>query len=295
MSDSTQTESAAARAASAAAAEAAAHAATAAAEARTDPDGTLLPAPQTAELDAMSLLYLYMSQGRDTSAASSRDAIARATEERHRKLAEIKVALQKALDAAKHGSFWSDLGSVFGKVAKIAALVAAAAATIASAGAAGPVLALAIAALVLSAGAMAQGEFHIFQKLGVSDRAAFWIELGMVAGAALCTGGAALAGGSAATAKGVADLTRSGALIVGGGSSIIAGGSAVASSHYRHDADDANADAERTRVGLDQLARTILELLDAYEESEKSSNRALGSLKGAITIQGDTLVAAARA
>lgn len=293
MSDLSNTQAAGTNAANAAALDAAS-AAAAAASTATDSD-SLLPSPgETAELDAMSLLYLYMAEGRDTSAASSRDAISKATEERHEKWQEIKAAIQKALDAAKDGGFWSDLGDVFGKVAKIATLVAAAAATIASMGAAAPVLALAIAALVLSAGAMAQGEFHFLQKLGVSDKAAFWIELGMVVGAAACTGGAALMPGGGANAAWV-QLAKQLATVIGGGSSIIAGGSAMAASAYQHDTDEANADAAKGRVTMDQLARQIIELLDDYEQSEKSSNRALGSLRSAVSIHGDTLVVAARA
>jgi hypothetical protein len=292
MSDVTTTSNAGSSAASAAAAAASTDAAAQAAE-NAETGDSLLPSPDGSDLDAMSLLYLYMAQGRDTGAASSRDAIAQAKEERHRQWKEIQAQLKKALEAAKDGGFWSDLGDIFGKVAKVAALVAAAAAVVASAGAAAP-LALAVAALVLSAGAMAQSEFHVLQKLGVSDEAALWIELGMVAGAAACTGGASLLT-SGASGAAWANLGKDVAMIVGGGSSIIAGGSNIASSACQRDADQANADAERCRVLQDQLSRQILLLLDEYEESEKSSDRSLGTLRDTITIQGDTLVAAARA
>ena len=89
-----------------------------------------------------------------------------------------KAALMEAMKAKEHSSFWGKLGKICGTLGKIAAVVASVAVAVGTGGAGAP-LVLAVAGACLSAAALAQGEFHILQKLGVSDKVAGYIEIGM--------------------------------------------------------------------------------------------------------------------
>ncbi len=251
----------------------------------------LLPAPTVeVALDQMALLHALQSASRRVGRETQLDGAELARAERERFQAELRRELREAARAQKKHGKWGKVGKVLGKVARAAAVIGSIAATIASAGTAGPMAAVVIAAIVLSAAGYAVGELPAFDRFPNADKWALGLSL---AGAALgCSagivGGASAAGqASGGLGRGIQLLGRvaqgtSGA--AGVGASVAAVGEAKTAreiAEHQAEADTAAADAEHQRWILQQ----IIQLLEAMEESESRTSR---SLTSAIETRDDT-------
>ena len=210
------------------------------------------------------------------------------------------AAVEKQHDAAaqeaaaqKDHSFWDDLGSIFGEVAKVAAVIASVAATVCTMGSAAP-LAIAVVGAVLSAASFADGELHVLQALGVKADVAGWIDTGMAIGGAVATGGAgllssAVKAGSLGVLVSRAGAVISGAAQIGHGASVIAGGQVAAR------ADQDAADAVAAQAQSDQVTRWVQIVADDTADDDKKSQRILSTISHIDSIQNDTALAAATA
>jgi hypothetical protein len=258
---------------------------------------TLLADPLPASLagaDPLSLLYFFEGKDRQLGVEAGTKKISALQDERHKLLHDELKAIQQAIDAQKNRSFWDDLGSVFGEVAKVAAVVASVAAAVVSCGAATPIAALAIAGAVLSTAAMADGEFHVLHALGVDDATAGSIDLGMsIGGVVMSLGAGMLAGGTAATGA-ASTLSK--------GSAVVAGAGAIGSSAAKIEAGNAQADGERAAADealaaarSDHTLRLMQLIINDAQNSDQQSEKIMKTIIGTESIQQDTTLTAATA
>ncbi|HEY3235615.1 MAG TPA: hypothetical protein VGJ84_12940 [Polyangiaceae bacterium] len=253
---------------------------------------SLLPAPHLGlELDAFSMLFALTSKARMDDQSSSERLIRKAEGERSKQWDQLRSALRKALEASRHKSFWHDLGGIASKVGRVALVVASIAVAVASCGAAAPIAALAIAGAVMSAAAMAQSELHVLQALGMSDKDAFWFEMGLAVGGSLATGGAGVGASASGCLKTVGCIADGAA----GASTVAAGAAKVEESVYQKKESYSNTDAVRTRADISKSNRLLMQILASLEECERSEARVTKHFSGVIEAKGQAMVLAARA
>jgi hypothetical protein len=231
--------------------------------------------------DAMSGLYVVLSQSRQNALRSADQRVEENQTLRDKALADAKAAIERQMEAQKSGGFWHDLENGAMWVAKVALAVVAVAATVVTAGAASPVL-IAVA-LAFTAGGMVVSETKCF-----GDKASQWIGLGMeVVGAVLsCGAGLTTAGATAgsqlvATTGNVATVVGTGATVLGGAAHI-EGGAATA------DAEGAAADIEQSTQQVDRLNRLVAWAIDSAKEDDKSKGRSQELLRGAMATNDET-------
>jgi hypothetical protein len=234
--------------------------------------------------NAMSGLYVVLSQSRQNSLRSSDQRVEENQTLRDKALADAKAAIERQVEAQKTGSFWHDLENGAMWVAKVALAVVAVAATVVTAGAASPVL-IAVA-LAFTAGGMVVSETKCF-----GDKASQWVGLGMeVVGAVLsCGAGLTTAGATAgsqllATTGNVATVAGTSAAVVGGAAHI-EGGVAAA------DSERAAADIEQSTQDVDRLNRLVAWVIDSAKEGDKSKERSQESLRAAMETNDQTATA----
>ena len=234
--------------------------------------------------DAMSGLYVVLSQSRQNSLRSSDQRVEENQTLRDKALADAKAAIERQVEAQKTGSFWHDLENGAMWVAKVALAVVAVAATVVTAGAASPVL-IAVA-LAFTAGGMVVSETKCF-----GDKASQWVGLGMeVVGAVLsCGAGLTTAGATAgsqllATTGNVATVAGTSAAVVGGAAHIEGGVAAADSEH-------AAADIEQSTQEVDRLNRLVAWVIDSAKEGDKSKERSQESLRAAMETNDQTATA----
>jgi hypothetical protein len=261
------------------------------------PSSSLLPDPSASDLDAMSQLFALISdQRRDNLERGKGDV--EALRDRKRDLQErMMTALKKAEADEDDAGVFGAFSGKFGTAAQIAAIAGAVALTVGTGGVVG---ALAIAGAALSAAAFTQSETRVLQRLGMDDETAGYVEIGLMAGGAACSGGSGAAslcgaGGAAAAATTVEKAAQ----IVGAAASIVAGASSATAAYTGWRAGEAEADAlEHGADASDEsakqarLERMLLQLIDEIEDSERSDERTLGHLRGAIEAKGGALLMA---
>lgn len=263
---------------------------------------SLLPAPEpSADYDALGEMYALMAQNRRL---GMRQAVHDVKGNRIQQDAiryQAREALERAREEQEDAGVFGKLGSKLGTVGQIAAVVGAAALIVGTGGAAAPVVILAIAGAAMSTAAFVQSETQFMQEMGMDDKTAFWVQIGLAGGGAVCSGGAgiAAAGGTAASAAQAATTIQKASRVVGAAASIVHGvaGGTSAYANLRAglceaDAQDHLADAAKERAAEARLERMLKQLLIALEDSEKSDERALGHLRGAIEAKGAALVMA---
>jgi len=263
----------------------------AAAPAAGEPGAALLPDPSAAALaasDPLSLLYLFESKDQQLGVDQGTQKVAALQTERHQALDQELKAIQQAVDASNHHSFWDSLGSVFSEVAKVAAVVASVAAAVATCGAATPLAALAIAGAVLSSAAFVDGEAHVLQKLGVKGATAGWIDAGMsIAGGLTSFGVGSLATAANAASPALSIVSRGGA-VVGGIGQIGAGASAIGVGQAQASADQAAADEVVAQVLADHAQRQIQIAIEDTQSSDAQSKQAMDTIANTKAIQNAT-------
>jgi hypothetical protein len=244
--------------------------------------------------DPLSMLYLFEAKDQQLGADAGTQRIAALQTERHRALEQEQQAIQKAVQADSQHSFWDTLGNIFGEVAKVAAVVASVAAAAATLGAATPIAAVAIGGAVLSSVSFADGELHVLRSLGVDDRTAGWIDMGMSIGGAALSVGAGIAAGGRVASSTLSIVGRAGAVVagasqVGKGACGIEGGEAQARS------DRAEADRVAALAKSDQAARWIRALIVDAQSSNERSERVMEAIVNTKTVQNETSLRAATA
>jgi hypothetical protein len=242
--------------------------------------------------DPMALLYAVMSKQRQQGLKTSMSDLRGAQNARRRVIKVRKDEIARALRAARKGRFWKKLAKTCFKIAKIAAVAGSIALAVGTAGAATPVAVLAISGAALSTAAFAQGETHYLQKLGVSDKWASRIELGMYIGSAACS----LAGGLTQLGMGTAGKMDAGCAIAGysagGASGLAAGGGAIATWQAGEaDADGIDHVAEAARLQADEarMQRLIQQILEDIEGTEESDQRTLEHVSATMINRSEAL------
>jgi hypothetical protein len=278
--------------------------------------------------DAMSALYMALSQMRNTTLTNSKDRVAEDQKIREDALNDEIAAIKRQEDAAKNGAFWQDVENAVMTVAQVALAVGAVAGTVATAGAASPLLVC--AALALSAGGMVVSETKAFGDASGGVAAALEITGGVLTfGVGLATALAPAAStvtstaastvastatsaaasaaestaGSAAASTVAADAATSGsdllgtvstsASALGGGAEVVGGAVHIGVGAYAADAQNAAADAQQARHRMERMERIVRAVIDDAKDQDKSHERTLGSIQGAIQTNDQTAVIAA--
>jgi hypothetical protein len=197
----------------------------------------------------------------------------------------ISDAAHDAEDACNSPAFWNDLENGALDVAKVAAVVGSVALTAGSLGAGAP--AIALAALALSVGGAVVSDTRAF-----GDKATLWVGVGLeAAGAALSLGGTLAASGASAASRA---LTAVGtvATATSGAARVVAGGAHIRNGEFAANAQDAAADAQQAKdrsQRMDQLTKWVI---DELKDDDKSHQRALQTLQGAMQTNNQTAVIA---
>ena len=258
--------------------------------------GSLLPSPSVTALvgrDPLSMLYLLEQQDQNLSLDEGTKRIGALQAERNRALDQELEAVAKEAEAAKHKSFWDDLGSILGEVAKVAGIIASAAAVVCTAGAAAP-FAVALVAAALSAASFADGELHFLQKMGVDDKAAGWIDLGLSVAGAAGSFGAGVAASGQAGSQIIGTVDRA-ATVVSGTATVTEGGSVIAAGQAQSDGEHASADEAMALAQASHLLRFISWVIDDARASDEDSKRIMNTIANTKGIQDKTAVISATA
>jgi hypothetical protein len=260
-------------------------------------NASLLPAP--GQLDSIGMLYLLETRDRELGLERGASDVRFAEQEKQQRIHDEIQQVQRAAEAARHHSFWNDVGSVCLTIGKVAAVVGSVAIAVASCGAGTAIAALAIAGCLMSTAGMAQGEFHVLQKLGASDGVANGIGVGLSVGGLAASGGASLLESSvevgthaASVASTVVSTTGRVATVVSAAGHLAGGAATVESAHYEAEETDRRADAKEDQFRASLIERGIQDLVDHLNSDDKATNRRLGYERGTIQAQCAALRAA---
>jgi hypothetical protein len=243
--------------------------------------------------DPLDMLAFLESRDQTLGVADGSQRIDDLEQQRHADVQKQRDAVaQEAADQKSH-SFWDDLGSILGEVAKVAAVIASVAATVCTAGSAAP-FAIAVVGAVLSAASFADGEFHVLQSLGVKSEVAGWIDTGMAIGGAVATAGAGMVS-SAAQARSLGALVSQAGAVVSGAAQIGHGAAGIVAGQAEGRSDQDAADAVTAQMQSDQATRWAQIVVDDTTDGDEKSQRILTTISHIGAIQNDTAVAAATA
>ncbi|MDB4941073.1 MAG: hypothetical protein JWP97_607 [Labilithrix sp.] len=180
--------------------------------------------------------------------------------------AKIASDLGSNLKAAVNSpNFWADLKKICMKVVEVAALAAATVATVFSAGAAS--IAVAGVILAISALNVAQSEFHIAQRLGMSPKVAAGIQLGLAVVSIALSFGTNTAAVTGAV-KAVKELAT-GVQVAG---TAVGGVATIGDAHFQADALDRQARVKTLQSGMEALSDAIKALLDDIRDAKEDGS-----------------------
>jgi hypothetical protein len=177
---------------------------------------------------------------------------------------EMQAALESAARAEQDGDFWGDLASAFGgDIASIAGVVAAVALAVGTGGAGTPAV-VALVAAGLTTGA------KLGQELGVDPR--------LTAALSAAGGAVGLFAGNVSGAGNAWTTVAQAGGAVQGGSSAVGGAATVVEGHYRADAMNARADAQKSQneqndawlrmdLAIGELERACRDVQRAHERA----------------------------
>jgi hypothetical protein len=227
--------------------------------------------------DALSLLYLFEDRDQDLGVEEGTSKIASTQTQRNQEFQKETQAIAKEDDAAKHHSFWDNLGSFFSDVAKVAGVVASIAAAVCSFGAATPIAVVAVAGVILSSASLADGEFHILQKLGVDPSVAGWIDTGMAVAGAACSMGAGMATAGQSASEVASSVSRAGS-VAAGAATVVQGASDVEAGEAQSDEEQADADQVVAQAQSDHDLRFMQIVIDEIQSSDEESKQMLTTI-----------------
>lgn len=205
---------------------------------------------------------------------------------------DTKDNLSAAWDSPQ---FWSDVEIGAKVVGEAAAAVGAAAVTAVTLGAGGPLLALVIIGIAMSATSMVESETHFMEKMGVNANVAAGISIGLAVGGAALTAGAGMASSTTAVASSTAGLASrigTAAAVTSGALQMTGGGAHIQTGMFQAEAKDAQGDVQAARYAIARSQRVQQMLIEGLVENAKSSQRTLVTLQGAITTQAQTVAIA---
>jgi hypothetical protein len=197
----------------------------------------------------------------------------------------VTDAIHDTEDAWNSPAFWNDLEKGALAVAKVAAVVASVAVTAATLGAGAPVIA--VAALALSLGGEVVSDTRVF-----GDGASKWVGMCMEgAGAALSLGGTLAVSGASVAARTLATVGAV-AMTTSGAADVVAGGAHIRNGDFAANAQQASADAEAARQRGERMDELTKWIVDELKDDDKSHERALQTLQGAMQTNDQTAVLA---
>jgi hypothetical protein len=263
--------------------------------ASTEARASLLPEPPLGALagsDPLSVLYLFESKDQQDNVSEGTKRIGSLQDERSQALQKELTAIQQEDQALANKSFWDDLGGICGEIAKVAGVVASIAAAVVTCGAAAPIAAVAIAGAVLSTAAFADGELHVLRALGVDDRTAGFIDMGMSLTGALCSAGAGIAAGGATASSTLSTISRT-AAIVTGVSAVGTATSTIQAGREQANVDRADADQVLASALSDHLQRAIQGVIDEVQDNDEKAKQIMKTIVSAKGIENETATIAA--
>jgi hypothetical protein len=154
-----------------------------------DTSPPVMPEPQPLDSvggDPMSMIYALISKQRSNDMKRGEANVSHNRELAKAQLLKEQADFKKQEDDKANAAAWG----IFGKIASCVAIAVSAVAAVCSCGAAS---ALCVGACALSALAFADGETQCLSKLTGDPNASKWFDMGCGIGAALCTGGAGIA------------------------------------------------------------------------------------------------------
>jgi hypothetical protein len=240
------------------------------------------------------MLYLLDSKDRKASEEGGAARIKGLQAQRERDLAKEQDAIRKQDEAAQSHGFLDQVANACGEVAKVAGVVGSIAAAAATAGAASPLAAVAIGGAVLSTAGFADGELHVLQKLGIDDKTAGWIDLGMSVGGLASSAGAGLLAGAETASETARDVEYvasavTGAALVTKGVTTIESGQALA------DLDRAEAAQVAATAHSDHLQRAVQHVVDEVRGADEQSKQLTQTIVATKTTELETLATASSA
>jgi hypothetical protein len=244
------------------------------------PETSLMPEPAPAigsPSDALSLLYLFEDRDQDLGVQEGTSKVSSLQTQRNQEFQKEQQAIAKEDEAAKHHSFWDNLGSFFSDLAKVAGVVASIAAAVCSFGAATPIAVVAVAGAILSSASLADGEFHILQKLGVDPSIAGGIDLGMSLVGAACSMGAGAAAAGQSASEVASTVSRAGSLAAGA-ATVVQGASDVEAGEAQSDQEQAEADQVVAQAQSDHDLRFMQIVIDELQSSDEESKQMLTTI-----------------
>ncbi len=125
---------------------------------------------------------------------------------------------------------------------------------------------------------------------GCQDAATAFGIGGAVAGVVGSAG--SISGAAQAASGAAAKVVKATSEVVQGAAEATAGVSTIVTSQYDADATDRNADAKQAQLAIDHLQTLTSWLVDGIQQTDKSHERALSTLSGAMQTQAQTLVIA---
>jgi hypothetical protein len=230
--------------------------------------------------DALSLLYLFEDRDQDLGVEEGTSKIASLQAQRNQEFQKETQAIAKEDEAAKHRSFWDNLGSLFSDIAKVAGVVASIAAAVCSFGAATPIAVVAVAGAILSSASLADGEFHILQKLGVDPSIAGDIDLGMSLAGAACSMGAGMAAAGQSVSDAASAVSRVGSA-ASGAATVVQGASDVEAGEAQSDEERADADQVVAQAQSDHDLRLMQIVIDELQSADEESKQMLTTIANA--------------
>jgi len=254
------------------------------------PNGTIDPD------DALAGFLILETMSRGVALETAIKNVNELRKQKHAEWEKQKAALMEAMKAKENSSFWSKVGKICGTIGKIAAVVASVAVAFATGGAGAP-LVLAVAGVCLSTAALAQGELHVLQKLGMSDKVAGYVEFGMAVASVACSFGAsALKGAEAVTTfQKIMNTTARVAAIGSAGAGVAMGVATIEKGKSDGDAEDWYAEAAKARLEESRFEQLLLWVLGQLEDNEKEHRKTVDGVKDAIETRDKTLTIASGA
>lgn len=251
---------------------------------------SVLPPPEMS--DPMAALYAVMLRQRQQTRQGSISQLRGAQHTRRRMIKLRKDEIARAARAARKGKFWKKLAKTCFKLAKYAAVAGSIALAVGTAGAATPVAILAISGAAMSTAAFVQSETNYLQKMGVSDKWANRIELGLYIGSAACAAGGGVTqlfmGGASKMSVGCAIAGSS----AGGASGLAAAGGGLATWQAGEaDADGMDHVAEAVRLQAEdaRMQRLLQAILEDIEASEESDQKTMEDVSSTMIGRGEAL------
>jgi hypothetical protein len=201
----------------------------------------------------------------------------------------VEDGARDVTDAVKSPAFWNDLEQGALWVAKVAAVVGSAAATVATGGALGATVAG--TALLLSVGGDAVAQTRVFGD--ASTTAGLVLEVaGAVGGGVAASLPSAVPAAAAGASHGLTNLAIA-ANGIAGGATMTAGVAHVENAGFAAAAQSASADATEARYESEQMQRLVGGVIDQMKAEDKSRQRTMQSVQGAMQANDQAAAAAA--